>query len=180
MTVLDLLPLSAVTVDRVLALNTLHAEETSLLDGASLASLIAAAGYATAIGSNPDAFLIAFDECSQHDNANLAWFRERHQRFVYVDRVIVAPAARGRGLARALYRNLFARARADNRFVIGCEINVVPANPGSDALHASLGFAELAQRALGDGKVIRYMRCDLDHLPGHGTDLAAGSRPGLT
>lgn len=145
----------------VLALNNAHHVETSLLDPASYARLLDAAGFAVAIGDGPDAFLVAFSEMSDHDNANLAWFRRRHERFLYVDRIIVAHHARGRGLARALYGTLFAHARAEARPVIGCEINVTPPNPGSDALHAALGFRELERVALPCDKVIRYMRLEL-------------------
>jgi predicted GNAT superfamily acetyltransferase len=41
---------------------------------------------------------------------------------------------------------------------VGCEINVTPPNPGSDALHEALGFIELERRDIAPGKVIRYMR----------------------
>lgn len=145
----------------VLALNNAHQVETSFLDTLSYERLLDAAGFAAAVGSSPDAFLIAFNEASRHDNDNLAWFRARHGRFFYVDRIVVAPHARGRGLARALYAALLDRAHAEARPLIGCEINLEPPNPGSDALHASLGFSEIGRRTLGDGKVIRYMRLSL-------------------
>jgi uncharacterized protein len=145
----------------VLALNNVHHVETSWLDEASYGVLVDAAGFAVAVGQKPDAFLIAFNEASVHDNGNLAWFRQCHARFFYVDRIIVADHARGRGLARALYAALFEQARAEGRMTIGCEINVLPPNPGSDALHEALGFRELERIALPGGKIIRYMRRDL-------------------
>jgi predicted GNAT superfamily acetyltransferase len=145
----------------VLALNNAHRIETSELDRDGYDRLLAAAGFAVATGQGPDAFMIAFNEVSVHDNGNLAWFRERHDRFCYVDRVIVAPSARGRGLARMLYGALFEQARVEGRLVVGCEINVVPPNHGSDALHAALGFSEIGRRDLPGGKVIRYMRLTL-------------------
>ncbi|MGL4438594.1 MAG: GNAT family N-acetyltransferase [Bosea sp. (in: a-proteobacteria)] len=156
-----LVDLRSCSVSSVLALNNAHQIETSALDAASYARLLDAAGFASAVGSRPDAFLIAFNEASVHDNDNLAWFRQRHERFVYVDRIIVAEHARGLGLARALYAALVDHARGEGRLIVGCEINVTPPNPGSDALHQSLGFAEIGRRELSDDKVIRYMRLDL-------------------
>jgi hypothetical protein len=157
---LPLFDLRTFAASEVLPLNNAHQAETSLLDPASYERLIGAAGFAMAAGGDhaPDAFLIAFNEASDHDNANLAWFRARHERFFYVDRIIVSPAARGRGLARCLYAALVEQARAQDRPVIGCEINVIPPNPASDALHEALGFTEIARREPEPGKVIRYMR----------------------
>jgi uncharacterized protein len=158
---LSLVDLRDSSASAVLALNNSHQAETSALDLHSYGRLLDAAGFAVAAGDGPDAFVIAFNDASDHDNDNLAWFRARHARFYYVDRIIVAPSARGRGLARTLYGALFDRARAESRPVIGCEINVIPPNPGSDALHAALRFGEVAQRELPGGKIIRYMRHDL-------------------
>ncbi len=156
-----LVGLAACKVEAVLTLNSVNSVETSVLDAVSYGELLKASGFAMAFGGEPQAFMIAFNDASDHRNANLAWFRERHDRFYYVDRVVVAHQARGQGLARALYGELFARARAEDRPVIGCEINVIPANPASDALHSALGFSEIALRHLPGGKAIRYMRLDL-------------------
>ena len=68
-----------------------------------LTQLIGEASYARRIGEL-DAFLLAFDQDADYDSPNFLWFRERYPRFVYVDRIVVAAAARGRGLARLLYR----------------------------------------------------------------------------
>ncbi len=157
----SLVDLRACAADAVLALNETCKVETSVLDLASYDRLVAAAGYAVAVGQTPDAFMIAFNDASVHGNDNLAWFRARHERFYYVDRVVVAAAARGRGLARLLYADLMGRARAEGRPLIGCEINARPPNPASDALHAGLGFIEIGRRELQAGKIIRYMRLEL-------------------
>lgn len=71
---------------------------------------------------------------------------------------VVAPSARGRGLARALYADLFDRAgRADHHLVV-CEVNITPPNLASDALHAVLGFSEVGQATIHSGtKTVRYL-----------------------
>ena len=78
-----------------------HAIELSWLDPARLQSLLVQAFYARRIGEL-DAFLLALDQTVAYDSPNYLWFRQRYPRFVYVDRVVVAPAARGRGYARLL------------------------------------------------------------------------------
>src|SRR5688500_8216080 len=141
------LPITSDVEAQVLALNNDHAVELSLLDGAQLAALLTHAFHARRIGSL-DAFLIAFDERAAYDSPNYLWFRDRHARFVYVDRVAVAPHARGHGLGRLLYADLFRRARAAGHDLVGCEVNVTPPNPASDAFHAALGFSEVGRDPL--------------------------------
>ena len=75
-----------------------------------------------------------------------------------MDRIIVGEAARGRGLARRLYEHLFDLARNEGHDRVGCEVNLNPPNPGSDAFHAKLGFKEVGQAVLyGGAKTVRYM-----------------------
>lgn len=141
-----------------LALNAAHETETGPLDGPALDRLLAEAFHVGAMGGGRYALLIAFDETADHDSPNFLWFRRRHARFVYVDRVMVGAAARGRGVARALYDALFMAARASGRDLVCCEVNSLPPNPGSDAFHAALGFSAVGEAALAGGaKRVRYM-----------------------
>src|SRR3979490_24759 len=89
-----LLPLSPTVEPAVLALNNAHAAELSWLDGDRLTFLLRQAFHARRIGE-VDGFLLAFDQGAAYDSPNYLWFRQRYRRFVYVDRVVVAPAARG-------------------------------------------------------------------------------------
>jgi predicted GNAT superfamily acetyltransferase len=140
---------------RLLELNNDHAFELSWLEPAEFRHLVAEAFCACAAGDG-DAFLIAFDQDAGYDSGNFLWFRQRYPRFVYVDRVVVAPAARGRGLARRLYERLFDRAAGAGHDLVTCEVNFDPPNPASDAFHAALGFAPVGSAAIGGGKTVRY------------------------
>ena len=145
----------------VLSLNNAFATELSLLDPERLAALLGEAFHARRIGT-VDAFLIAFDERATYDSPNFLWFRARYPRFVYVDRVAVAPAARGRGYARRLYADLIRHAVEARHAVIVCEVNSDPPNPASDAFHARLGFAEVGAAAVhGGAKTVRYLALPL-------------------
>jgi predicted GNAT superfamily acetyltransferase len=121
-----------------------------------LQHLVGQAFLARRIG-NLDAFLLAFDQDADYDSPNFLWFRSRYPRFVYVDRIVVAASARGRGCARGLYRDLFEHAaRAGHQRVV-CEVNISPPNPASDAFHATLGFAEVGGASVHeDSKTVRY------------------------
>jgi predicted GNAT superfamily acetyltransferase len=142
--------------DALLALNNDHAQELSWVDAARLTQLIGEAFFARRAGFS-DALLIAFDQGADYDSPNFLWFRDRYDRFVYVDRVVTAAAARGRGLARALYLALIAAARAAGHERIVCEVNRDPPNPASDAFHRSMGFVGVGSAELGNGKVVGYL-----------------------
>lgn len=145
----------------VLALNRAHETELSPLSPARLDELVAAAFYAGALEAGA-AFLLAFAQDAEYDSPNFLWFRERLDRFVYVDRIAVAAEQRGQGHARTLYKDLFRAARAGGHDRIVCEVNTDPPNPGSDAFHAALGFREVGQaRPPERGKSVRYLRLDL-------------------
>jgi predicted GNAT superfamily acetyltransferase len=141
---------------QLLALNNAHARELSWLQAERLAAMVGAAFLATRIGG-AEAFLLAFDQDAAYDSPNFYWFRTRYPRFVYVDRVVVAEAARGRGHARRLYEDLFTQAaRAGHERVVS-EVNSDPPNPASDAFHAALGFAVVGTARLTHvDKTVRY------------------------
>src|SRR5438105_2470446 len=118
-------PIQPADLPVILALNNAHAREISLIDEGGLARLLAIAARATAIGppGTPEAFLIAFDHETPVQGPNHAWFLARHPRFFYVDRVCVEQRARKRGLARRLYADAFAAARASGLGIVCCEVN---------------------------------------------------------
>jgi len=142
----------------VLALNNAHAAETSHLSAAALGALRAQAFVAAGFDRGATAFVIALDASAAYDNPNFGWFCARCTDFVYIDRVITAPAARGRGLARALYRHAIERATAAGRRWLVCEVNAEPPNPGSQAFHDALGFEAVGRAAVASQhKVVSYL-----------------------
>lgn len=140
----------------VLALNNAHAAQLSWLEAHRLSHLLAQAFFARRVGA-VEAFMIGFDETADYDSPNFLWFKARHPRFAYVDRIAVDAAARGRGHARRLYEAFFDHARAAGHTLVACEVNAVPPNPGSDAFHAALGFAEAGRGSVyGGTRTVRY------------------------
>lgn len=126
--------------------------------------LLGEAFLARAVGPEgaPEALLIALDAAADYDSPNFLWFRARGPDaagdFAYVDRVIVSERARGGGLARRLYAELFASAKEAGLKRVVCEVNSDPPNPASDAFHAALGFREVGSARLEDrGKTVRYL-----------------------
>ncbi|HTX55735.1 MAG TPA: GNAT family N-acetyltransferase [Candidatus Acidoferrales bacterium] len=145
-------------LDAMLAINRECEAQLWPIDLPGLAALIDNAYYVALTGDKA-AMLIAFDETSAYDSPNFSWFKQRYPRFAYVDRVAVSPLARGRGNARRLYEELFAKARADGRRVVCAEVYFDPPNPESDAFHAAMGFEEVGRAAVPErgGKTVRYL-----------------------
>jgi predicted GNAT superfamily acetyltransferase len=140
----------------ILALNNEHAAELSWLEPERLSFLLDQSFYARRIGE-AEAFIMTFDQDADYDSPNFLWFRTRYPRFVYVDRVVVAKSARGRGHARRLYDALFEQAKQAGQTLVTCEVNADPPNPASDAFHDALGFAEVGDAVIHGGeKSVRY------------------------
>ncbi len=147
-------------IDAILALNAAHEVETSPLDRAALEVMLDEAFHSATAADGVDGFIITFDQDADYDSINFRWFAERYDRFVYVDRVVTAPHARGRGIARGFYATLFKAARAAGHRRIVAEINVDPPNPASMAFHAALGFTEVGRGDFPEkGKIVSYQEC---------------------
>ena len=143
--------------EALLRVNNASARETSLLSPDRFDQMIESACVATFIEPGK-AFLLAFEQTDNYDGGHFKWFCGRYDRFLYVDRVVVAEEYRSRGYGRMLYANLFARTRELGHTYIVCEVNVTPPNPGSDKFHAAQGFVEVGRATIDNGaKTVRYL-----------------------
>ena len=141
----------------ILSLNNQHARETSALDDADLGALLDMAFYARGIDRGATAFLIAFDQNAAYRSPNFLWFKASQQSFVYIDRIIVSSSARGQGIARLLYEDLFAVAKQAGHERVVCEVNIEPPNLVSEAFHRAMSFVEVGKATIHDGtKTVRY------------------------
>jgi uncharacterized protein len=149
----------------ILSLNNSNARDTSNLEESSLAALLDIAFYARGIGRGATAFLIALDQNAPYRNVNFNWFKQCRLSFVYIDRIIVAASARGQGVARLLYDDLFVVAKQAAQRRVVCEVNIEPPNPASERFHLAMGFKEVGQAVIDDGThLVRYLEKTLDDL----------------
>jgi predicted GNAT superfamily acetyltransferase len=146
-------PLRPSDLDAVLALNNDNVPAVSRLDAAELARL--AALTSISLVAELDAggfagFCMVMPPGIDYASLNYAWF-SRHAgelgygTFAYLDRIAVAPAARRRGVGRALYARLVDGLTGAVP-VLFCEVNVRPRNDASLAFHAEIGFREVGQQ----------------------------------
>jgi len=147
-------------LDAVLALNNTAGRSILVLDAAQLRYFYEHADYfrVAEIDGQLAGFLIALRDGRDYGSPNYRWFDEHYPSFVYIDRIVVTPTARGRGYARRLYDDVFRHAARVGHECVMCEVNSEPPNPASDAFHLALGFVEVGSAAIhGGSKVVRYL-----------------------
>jgi predicted GNAT superfamily acetyltransferase len=134
-------------------LNLAEVLHTSSMDKARLVELNALSCYhkVASVADIVSAFLLAMCNGSDYQNVNFEWFAGRYARFIYVDRVVVSYASRGRGLASLLYEDLFDHARSNAIPLITCEYNIVPPNEPSRLFHNKFGFMEQGTQWVANG-----------------------------
>lgn len=143
----------------IAALNNAAVPSVNALGEEALYSLAMSADFArVAVGKHGIAgMMLAFGPGASYDSVNYQWFDERYRGFLYIDRVVVAEAARGRGIGKRLYDDLigFAAGRAE---CLACEVNERPPNPGSLRFHETLGFGIVGrQETEGGAKSVALM-----------------------
>ncbi len=98
-------------------------------------------------------FLMAMDQNTKYDSINFLWFKNKFDRFYYIDRVIVDESMRGKGIASLLYKELI-NIKGDIPLV--AEVSIEPPNEGSIVFHDKIGFKEVGTLASGDKIVKMY------------------------
>jgi predicted GNAT superfamily acetyltransferase len=137
----------------ILALNLADVAHTSPMDSARLTALDGLSCYhrVACIDGQVAGFLLAMRSGALYENDNFAWFTREYTSFVYVDRVVVSIATRGRRLGSLLYEDLFGWARQNGIPLVTCEYNIVPANEPSRLFHEKFGFREQGTQWLANG-----------------------------
>ncbi|MGD9183465.1 MAG: GNAT family N-acetyltransferase [Desulfobacterales bacterium] len=97
-------------------------------------------------------FLIVFDPQADYNSVNFQWFKKHYNAFVYIDRIVVAPDLRRKGIAFSLYQDLEHFAAQRNIPIMTCEYNLRPENEISRQFHQKYGFKEVGIQKTENGK----------------------------
>lgn len=137
----------------ICALNLAEVQYTSAMDLARLAKLNDLSCYhkVASVNSVVSAFLLAMCSGAAYENDNFQWFAKKYARFIYIDRVVVSSAYRGRRLASMLYEDLFQHARSHAIPLVTCEYDLVPPNEPSRLFHQKFGFEERGRQWVAAG-----------------------------
>ncbi len=140
-------------LDRLLAMNQAEVPHVGELDSQELRGLLKLS-YFTGVAredGNIAGFIVAMLPGLDYQSLNYRWFCNNYERFLYVDRIVVAPEYQGRGLGRQLYQAVAER-NPIQAPILGCEVNLRPLNQNSLDFHARLGFDEVGQQDTEGGK----------------------------
>ena len=110
-------------------------EIEALLDFSSLA---VGAYY----GEELAGFVICLPPKTAYGSLNYAWFNQRYNEFLYVDRIAVATQYQNQRIGTMLY-GFVKRNAIENGIPVTAEVNIQPPNPGSMRFHDRHGFQQV-------------------------------------
>jgi hypothetical protein len=149
----------------VLRINSDGHPGVARLDAAELRRLCALPNHhrvAEDIASGLAGYILAFDRDASYDGEEFRQFRlMTSKRYVYIDQLAVAKEARGLGVGRALYGALETIARREGAQALCCEVNTVPQNLESMAIHKALSFWSMGSMTTTDGREVELLFKDL-------------------
>ena len=141
---MDIRALSPDDVEAMWAINEEGLPGTGQVSPEELASLLNLASFS--IGAFEDGHMLGFVIClppsTAYGSLNYAWFNQRYEAFLYVDRIAVAKAHRNEGVGSMLYEQV-ARHAGEQNIPVAAEVNLEPPNPGSVRFHHRFGFEEV-------------------------------------
>ncbi len=101
-------------------------------------------------------FVLCLPPATRYASLNYAWFNQRYDAFVYVDRIAVGEAYRDQKIGSVLYQEVIAQAQAQG-CPVAAEVNLEPPNPGSLRFHERLGFEQVGILSHGSKRVTMVM-----------------------
>lgn len=136
-------------LDSILALNNAAGPGILPLDAQRLRRFYDTAEYFRVAerDGTMSGFLVGFGARSSHDSSNFLWFRERHEDFFYIDRIVVASRRRGGGVGRTFYADV--QSHAEPRYpTLACEVFIEHDSDPARIFHGSFGFQEVGQHVM--------------------------------
>ena len=87
-------------------------------------------------------FVICLSPRTEYKSLNYAWFNEKYEDFIYVDRIAVSSDQRNKGIGSKIYEEVIAYSQ-EHEIPVAAEVNLNPPNPGSMRFHNRFGFEEV-------------------------------------
>jgi len=147
----------------MLAINAAGQPGVSPLTHAELSAVLGAAAYCyvAQIDQQVVGYIIAYADEQVYDGEEFNWFKRRFARFLYIDQIAIAQAARRARAGSQIYRHMEQLARARALTSLVCEVNLAPPNPVSLSFHANNGFIEVGVIDTFDGRTVSLRRKEL-------------------
>lgn len=93
-------------------------------------------------------FCLVLAPSANYTSLNFAWFKERYDDFIYLDRIAIVNHCKRQGLGRSFYNRICTQAKTSAPFAkrLTLEVNIQPRNEPSLAFHQKLGFEIVGER----------------------------------
>lgn len=144
-------------VKELIHLNNLEVPNVNELDYSAFCQLLEQAAFAKVIEDEYAiaGFVLGFEKGACYEGFNFNWFSQRLDDFLYIDRIVVNPAYRGKGVGKQLYIAAEEFCLQSKLQSLCCEVNLCPNNPGSHHFHQKVGFAPIAEVEHPEGKLVQ-------------------------
>ena len=137
-------------------LNQMSAEQLSIYNAYAELNLIAE------IDGKVEAFVLAFRENTDYDYITYVLFKERYEKFLYIDRIVVSDKCQGLGVGSMLYDKIMDHARNTGVSLVTAEVDSDPPNPVSLGFHEKFGFKNMGNVAIpGTDKLVALQVAEL-------------------
>ena len=100
-------------------------------------------------------FIIAYDEKQKCNSENYRYFKKIYSDFIYIDRITVSEKYHGLKIGTELYKSI--DNACHNKKRLTCEVNTNPPNKPSILFHQKIGFKEIDECSLSNGKTVAYL-----------------------
>ena len=137
-------PLSAADVSSIWAINEEGLPGTGKVSKDEIIKLLEFAELS--LGAFDQHSLLGFVIClpprTAYGSVNYAWFNNRYDDFLYVDRIAVSQLHQNLKIGTQLYSEVISLA-GKKGIPVAAEVNRTPPNPGSMRFHERCGFTEV-------------------------------------
>ncbi|MFI5691120.1 GNAT family N-acetyltransferase [Kribbella sp. NPDC051586] len=112
--------------------------------------LIAAHAAVIDVDDEPAGFLLTFTPGSAYDGLEFDWFTQTYaDRFLLIERIVVAPEHRREGIGSQVYRAIERAAKPFDRAV--ARVRSHPLDASGLSFHTARGYTEIAKQRLPEG-----------------------------
>lgn len=122
--------------------------------------LIAAHAAVVDLDGRPAGFLLTFTPGSAYDGLEFGWFSQTYaDRFLYIERIVIATEHRREGLASQVYGAIERAAKPFGRAV--ARVRSDSLDSAGLTFHTSRGYVEVAKQRLANGSTTALLAKDL-------------------
>jgi uncharacterized protein len=103
--------------------------------------------------------IVVLNEHCGYDSDYYRWFTDRYENFLYIDRIVVAAWARGKGVAKQIYQMVEQTAQ-EYELAIVADVYSEPPNVPSLKFHEAMGYKIIGTAYMADQKktVAKFMK----------------------